>query len=168
MYIWIHDKYSCTSLKQRLWQRKIVSIWENYFFESGCFLFLSTVFFFFSIFFFSLFVFVVTVDPAGHAAWINISIYILSLSPEFYFAKGISKALDLHTGHAYDQKKKNISCVSVLFDIMTNNIQYTTDHLVPDLGSGGLGLAICEHHNITICVLNLKTREKVWVYHKSS
>ena len=34
-------------------------------------------------------------------------------------------------------------------------------HLVPDLGSGGLGLAICEHHNITICVLNLKTREKV-------
>ena len=35
------------------------------------------------------------------------------------------------------------------------------DHLVPDLGSGGLGLPICEHHNITICVLNLKTREKV-------
>ena len=39
------------------------------------------------------------------------------------------------------------------------------NHLMPDLGSGGLGLAICEHHNITICVLNLKTREKVWVYH---
>ena len=34
-------------------------------------------------------------------------------------------------------------------------------HLVPDLGNGRLGLAICEHHNITICVLNLKTREKV-------
>ena len=37
----------------------------------------------------------------------------------------------------------------------------TFEHLVPDLGSGGLGLAICEHHNITIWVLNLKTREKV-------
>ena len=34
-------------------------------------------------------------------------------------------------------------------------------HLVTDLGSGGLGLGICEHHKITICVLNLKTREKV-------
>ena len=37
------------------------------------------------------------------------SIYILSLRPEFYFGKGILKALDLHTGQAYDQKK-NISC----------------------------------------------------------
>ena len=34
--------------------------------------------------------------------------YILILSPEFYFEKGISKALDLHTGQSYDQKK-NIS-----------------------------------------------------------
>ena len=37
------------------------------------------------------------------------SIYILSVSPEFYFGKGISKALDLHTGQAYDQKK-TINC----------------------------------------------------------
>ena len=73
--------------------------------NQAVFCFLVPFFFFFLFFFFSLFVFVVTVDPAGHAAWINISIYILSLSPEFYFAKGISKALDLHTGHAYDQKK---------------------------------------------------------------
>ena len=35
--------------------------------------------------------------------------YILILSPEFYFGKGISKALDLHTGQAYDQIK-TISC----------------------------------------------------------
>ena len=28
-----------------------------------------------------------------------------SLSPEFYFGKGISKALDLHTGQAYDHIK---------------------------------------------------------------
>ena len=37
------------------------------------------------------------------------SIYILSLSPEFHFGKGISKALDLHTGQAYD-KIKSIIC----------------------------------------------------------
>ena len=67
-----------------------------------------TVFFFlFGLFFntifpFGLFFFILTADPAGHALG---SIYILSLSPEFYFGKGISKALDLHTGQAYDQKK---------------------------------------------------------------
>ena len=33
----------------------------------------------------------------------------LSLSPEFYFGKGISKAFDLHTGQAYDQIQ-TISC----------------------------------------------------------
>ena len=33
MYIWIHDKYSSTSFKQRLWQRKIVFMWQNYFFK---------------------------------------------------------------------------------------------------------------------------------------
>ena len=64
---------------------------------------------FFSLFFndifpFGLFSFILTADPAGHALG---SIYILSLSPEFYFGKGISKALDLHTGQAYDQKKNH-------------------------------------------------------------
>ena len=44
--------------------------------------------------------------PCWSCTWIN---DILSLSPEFYFGKGISKALDLHTGQAYDQKK-TISC----------------------------------------------------------
>ena len=48
--------------------------------------------FFNTIFPFSLFSFILTADPAGHALG---SIYILSLSPEFYFGKGISKALDL-------------------------------------------------------------------------
>ena len=62
--------------------------------------------FFKNIFPFGLFFFILTADPAGHALG---SIYILSLSPEFYFGKGISKALDLHTGQAYDQKK-TISC----------------------------------------------------------
>ena len=62
------------------------------------FLFLCTVFFFsclVSLFFntifpFGLFFLVLTADPAGHALG---SIYI-------FFGKGISKALDLHTGQA--------------------------------------------------------------------
>ena len=64
------------------------------------------VYFFNTIFPFGLFFFTLTADPAGHALG---SIYILSLTPEFYFGKGISKALDLHTGQAYDQIK-TISC----------------------------------------------------------
>ena len=59
-----------------------------------------------TIFSFGFFFFILTADPASHALG---SIYILSLSPEFYFGKGISKALDLHTGQAYDQIKI-ISC----------------------------------------------------------
>ena len=58
--------------------------------------------FFNTIFPFGLFFFILTADPAGHELG---SIYILSLSPEFYFGKGISKALDLHAGQAYDQIK---------------------------------------------------------------
>ena len=68
------------------------------------FFFFCLVSFFNTIFPFGLFFFILTADPAGHALG---SIYILSLSPEFYFGKGISKALDLHTGQAYDQKKKH-------------------------------------------------------------
>ena len=59
-------------------------------------LFLNTIFLF--VFFF----FILTAEPAGNELG---SIYILSSSPEFYFGKGISKALDLHTGQAYDQIK---------------------------------------------------------------
>ena len=56
---------------------------------------------------FGIFFFILTADPAGHALG---SIYILSLSPEFYFGKEISnKAVGLRTGQAYDQKK-TISC----------------------------------------------------------
>ena len=65
--------------------------------------------FFFTVFFscpvlntifpFGIFFFILTADAAGHALG---STYILSLSPEFYFGKGISKALDMHTGQAYD------------------------------------------------------------------
>ena len=49
----------------------------------------------FSIFPFGLSSFILTAGPADHALG---STYVLSLSPEFYFGKGISKALDLHTG----------------------------------------------------------------------
>ena len=59
-----------------------------------------------TIFPFGIFFFILIADPAGHALG---SIYILSLSPEFYFGKGISKALDMHTGQAYDHIK-TISC----------------------------------------------------------
>ena len=70
------------------------------------FLFSCLVSFFNAIFPFGRFFFILTADPAGHALG---SMYILSLSPEFYFGKGISKALDLHTGQAYDQIK-TMSC----------------------------------------------------------
>ena len=59
-------------------------------------------FFFSTIFPFGLFFFILTAVTAGPALR---SIYILTLSPEFYIGKGISKPLDLHTGQAYDQKK---------------------------------------------------------------
>ena len=61
------------------------------------FFFPCLVSFFNTIFPFGLFFFILTADPAGHALG---SIYILSLSPDLYFGKGISKALDLHTGQA--------------------------------------------------------------------
>ena len=92
------------------------------------FFFFCLVSFFNTVFSFGLCVIIIlTADPAGHALG---SIYILSLSPEFYFGKGISKALDLHTGQAYDQIK-TISCqdmsllwnswfFSMLVDITTN------------------------------------------------
>ena len=53
---------------------------------------------------FGLFFFILTADPAVPALG---SIYMLSLNPEFYFGKGISKALDLYTGTT---RKKGISC----------------------------------------------------------
>ena len=94
MYIWIHDKYSSTSFKQRLWQRTFVLIWQNYFFKHACHCgalvmeFLAradkpgstpgdAAFCFFAPFFFCLFFkhyfsfrpffFIFTADPAGHA-----------------------------------------------------------------------------------------------------
>ena len=80
--------------------------------DAAFFLFLCTVFFsvwslfltlFFLLAFFSLFLLLTL--PVIH-----LDQYIfLSLNQEFYFGKGISKALDLHTGRAYDQIK-TISC----------------------------------------------------------
>ena len=60
------------------------------------FFFSCLVSFFNTIFPFGLFFFILTADPAGHALG-SISVYIK--------LKGISKALDLHTGQAYDQIK---------------------------------------------------------------
>ena len=94
------------------------------------------LFFVTTIFPVGLFFFIHTADPAGHALG---SIYILSLSPEFYFGKGISKAVDLHTGQAYDQIK-TISCqdMSLLLNSWTffnvswhhdKHTQYTNSNL---------------------------------------
>ena len=132
MYIWIHDKYSSTSFKQRLWQRKIVLIWQffkscvslwcsvqgvactcSFFSDKLCstpgdsvFCFLYRCFFLFGLFFFLFFLLAFFLYsycwPCWSCTWINM---YLSLSPEFYFGKMISKALDLHTGQAYDQIK---------------------------------------------------------------
>ena len=66
------------------------------------FFFVCLVFVFNTVFPFGPFSFILTADPADHALG---SIYILSLSPKFYFGKGISRVLDLHTGQAYGQKK---------------------------------------------------------------
>ena len=66
------------------------------------FVFLLVVSFLKHYFSFWPFFLILTADPACHALG---SRYILSLNPELYFGKGISKALDLHTGQAYDQKK---------------------------------------------------------------
>ena len=64
-------------------------------------LFILTLFFLLAFFFF-----ILTADRAGHALG---STYILSSSPDFYLGRGILKALDLHTGQAYDQRN-TISC----------------------------------------------------------
>ena len=99
-------------------------------------LFVPFLLFFFClvlVFPFRLFFFILTADPAGHAIG---SIYILSLRPDYYFGKGISRVLDLRTGQAYSQKKpqalnlcplssQTAEFFSMLVDIMTNNTQYT-------------------------------------------
>ena len=55
--------------------------------------------FFDTIFPFGLFFFILTADPAGHALG---SIYILSLSPEFYFGKKINTSTFVHRlNHQY-------------------------------------------------------------------
>ena len=69
--------------------------------------------FFFFIFFFSVWSLVFnTVFPFGLFSFLVMHLDILSLSLEFYFGKGISKALDPHTGQAYDQKR-TISCQDI-------------------------------------------------------
>ena len=64
---------------------------------SSLYRFFSVSLFLNTIFPFGLSFFTLNADPAGHALG---STYILSKRPDFYFGKGISKALDLHTGRA--------------------------------------------------------------------
>ena len=62
--------------------------------------------FFNTIFPFGLFFFILTADPASYALG---SIYILSLSPQFYFGKGFQKLLFCILAKL-TTRKKNISC----------------------------------------------------------
>ena len=135
MYVWIHDKYSSISLKQRLWQRKIVFDMTNLVFtlcvtvvlwSRSClhvqinrvrlpvtlfFVSLYGFFFLFGLFFWTLFFLLAFFLysycwPCWSCTWINI--YFKRKSG--VSGKGISKARsDLHTGQPYDQKK-TISC----------------------------------------------------------
>ena len=56
-----------------------------------------------------------------------------TVSPEFYFEKGISRALDLHTGLTVRKKKHILKAVKICpsFETavswLTNNTQYTTN-----------------------------------------
>ena len=81
-----------------LWQAQVDAV----------FCFLVPFFFLFGLFFkhyfsFWPFFFIVTADPAGHELGL---MYILcSVKSGVSFGKGISKALDPHTGQAYDQIK---------------------------------------------------------------
>ena len=102
------------------------------------FLFLCTFFFLFGLFSFTLFFLLVL-----FSLFLLLTLLVMHL--DFYYGKGISKALDLHTGQAYDQKKtissQDMSLLwtadffSMLVDIVTNNTQNTTNctnlHLTP-------------------------------------
>ena len=138
MCIWIHVRDSSTSVKQRLWQRKLFwydkIIFSNHVCHCGAvvkvllaradnpvrlpatlfsvslyqfFVFLFGLFFLTLFFPFGLFFFILTADPAGHALG---SIYILSLTVEFYFGKGISKPFLICILAKLTTRKKNMSC----------------------------------------------------------
>ena len=67
------------------------------------FCFLVVPLFFNTISSFGVFSFILTAESAGHALG---SIYIFSISAEFYFGKGFSKALDLRTEPSLRPEKK--------------------------------------------------------------
>ena len=153
MYIWIHDKYSSTSFKQRLsglWQTEKWFWYNKTNFSSHvshcgsvvkelparadklgstpgdavfCFFvpfFFCLVFVFNTIFPFGLFSFILTADPADHEHWY---IYILCLSPKFYFGKGISRSKPSPWSAYWPslQPEKTISCqdMSLLWNSWT-------------------------------------------------
>ena len=80
--------------------------------------------------------------PCWSCTWINI--YFKLKSGVFQFGRGISKALDLHTGLRPDKNQKlsrhvpplkllmeTAEFFSMLVDIMTNNAKYTTNCTLP-------------------------------------
>ena len=133
MYIWIHDKYSSTSFNDKInfWNHvchcgavvkellaradkpgsspgdPIFCLFVPFFDFFFCFF--VCLFFSFRLSFLTLFLLLALFSLFLLLTLLvmHLDQYILSLSPEFYFGKGTSKALDLHTDQAYDQKKNN-------------------------------------------------------------
>ena len=96
-----------------------------------CFVFLCTVFFSVCCLFLTLFFLL-----AFYSLFLLLTVLVMHLDQYIYKReKGKGKALDLHTGQAYDQKKnktvpplKQLNFFQLkLVDIMTNNTQYTTN-----------------------------------------
>ena len=88
--------FQVTCLTVVQWSRSCLHVQINWV-PLPAMLFSVSLYFFFSvwslffdtIFPFGLFSFILTADPADHEHW---SIYILCLSPKFYFGKGISRS----------------------------------------------------------------------------
>ena len=133
MYIWIHDKYSSTTFKQRLWQRKIVLMWQNYFLNSRVSLWRSgqdvvlnvqtnrvrfpatlfsvslyRFFFLFGLFFLTLFFLLYSYCwPCWSCTWINI---YFKLKSGVFCKRDFKSSSSAHLMAKRTTRKKTISC----------------------------------------------------------
>ena len=119
--------FQVTCLTVVQWSRSCLHVQINWV-PLPAMLFSVSLYFFFSvwslffdtIFPFGLFSFILTADPADHEHW---SIYILCLSPKFYFGKGISRSKPSPWSAYWPslQPEKTISCqdMSLLWNSWT-------------------------------------------------
>ena len=119
--------FQVTCLTVVQWSRSCLHLQINWvplpamLFSVSLYLFFSVWSLFFNtIFPFGLFSFILTADPADHEHW---SIYILCLSPKFYFGKGISRSKPSPWSAYWPslQPEKTISCqdMSLLWNSWT-------------------------------------------------